>query len=136
MDKWNSVEILLVEDNISDAELTVRALRSIGAAQKILRLADGVEALDFVFRQGRFADRDRALPKLILLDLKMPRIGGLEFLQRLRQDSATTNITVAILTSHTIDRQVFDEQDLNVSDYLLKPANAESLVDVVKRAGL
>jgi CheY-like chemotaxis protein len=136
MDKWNNVEILLVEDNISDAELTVRALRRAGAAQKILRLADGVEALDFVFRQGRFADRDRALPKLILLDLKMPRIGGIEFLQRLRQDSATMNITVAILTSHTIDKRVFDEQDLNVRDYLLKPASAESLVEVVNRAGL
>lgn len=136
MDKWNNVEILLVEDNISDAELTVRALRSIGAKQKILRLADGVEALDFVFRQGRFADRDRALPKLILLDLKMPRIGGIEFLQRLRQDSATTNITVAMLTSHAIDKQTFDEQDLNVRDYLQKPADAESLSNLVKRAGL
>jgi two-component system response regulator len=136
MDKWNNVEILLVEDNLSDAELTVRALRSNGAMQKILRLADGVEALDFVFRQGRFAERDRSLPKLILLDLKMPRIGGVEFLQRLRQDSATMNIIVAILTSHRIEGGLFDDQDLNVHDYLQKPAAAERLIDLVKRAGL
>ena len=136
MDTWNNVEILLVEGNISDAELTVRALRSSGATQKILRLADGVEALDFVFRQGRFGDRDRVFPKLILLDLKMPRVGGVEFLQRLRQDSDTMNITVAILTSHTIDRRVFEQQDLNVGEYLLKPASPESLGELVKRAGL
>jgi hypothetical protein len=65
LDKWDKVEILLVEDNLSDAELTVRALRSIGATQKILRLSDGVEALDFIFHQGRFSDRDRALSRWI-----------------------------------------------------------------------
>jgi len=136
MNEWDKVEILLVEDNLSDAELTVRAFRRIGATQKILRLADGVEALDFLFHKGRFSDRDQALPKLILLDLKMPRIGGIEFLQRLRQDTATMNIAVAMLTSSTIDKLVFDGQDLNVRDYLLKPVNTESLIDLVKYAGL
>src|SRR5882762_6741549 len=104
LDKWDKVEILLVEDNLSDAELTVRAFRSIGATQKILRLSDGVEALDFIFRKGRFSDRDRALPKLILLDLKMPRVGGIEFLQRLREDAATMDIAVAILTSYPLEK--------------------------------
>jgi CheY-like chemotaxis protein len=136
MNEWDEVEILLVEDNLSDAELTVRAFRRIGATQKILRLADGVEALDFLFHKGRFSDRDQALPKLILLDLKMPRVGGIEFLQRLRQDTATMNIVVAILTSSTIDKLLFDGQDLNVRDYLLKPVNTESLIDLVKYAGL
>jgi CheY-like chemotaxis protein len=136
MNEWDKVEILLVEDNLSDAELTVRAFRRIGATQKILRLADGVEALDFVFRKGRFSDRDHALPKLILLDLKMPRVGGIEFLQRLRQDTATMNTAVAILTSSTIEKLVFDGQDLNVRAYLLKPVNTECLVDLVKYAGL
>jgi two-component system response regulator len=136
LDKWDKVEILLVEDNLSDAELTVRALRSIGVTQKILRLSDGVEALDFIFRKGRFPDRDQTLPKLILLDLKMPRVGGIEFLQRLREDAATKNIVVAMLTSFTIDQLPSDIQDLNVHDYLLKPVNPERLIEVVTHAGL
>jgi two-component system response regulator len=134
--EWDNVAILLVEDNLSDAELTVRALRGIGVTQKILRLADGVEALDFIFRKARFAERDQALPKLILLDLKMPRVGGIEFLQRLRQDSATTAITVAILTSYPAERIPLDGEELNVHESLLKPVNAESLTALVKHAGL
>jgi two-component system response regulator len=136
LDKWDKVEILLVEDNLSDAELTVRALRSIGVTQKILRLSDGVEALDFIFRKGRFSDRDQALPKLILLDLKMPRVGGIEFLQRLRQDAATKSIVVAMLTSLTMDQMPTEIHDLNVHAYLLKPVNPERLIDLVKHAGL
>jgi two-component system, response regulator len=136
LDKWDKVEILLVEDNLSDAELTVRALRSIGVTQKILRLSDGVEALDFIFRKGRFPDRDQGLPKLILLDLKMPRVGGIEFLQRLREDAATKNIVVAMLTSFTVDQLPADIQELNVHDYLLKPVNPERLIDLVTHAGL
>jgi len=136
LDKWDKVEILLVEDNLSDAELTVRALRSIGATQKILRLSDGVEALDFLFRKGRFSDRDQALPKLILLDLKMPRVGGIEFLHRLRQDAATKSIVVAILTSFTMDQLPSEIQDLNVRECLLKPVKPESLIKLVKHAGL
>lgn len=136
LDKWDKVEILLVEDNLSDAELTVRALRSIGTTQKILRLSDGGEALDFIFRKGRFSDRDQALPKLILLDLKMPRIGGIEFLQRLREDAATEEILVAMLTSFTIEQLPSDIQDLNVHDYLLKPVNLQRLIELVTHAGL
>ena len=136
LDKWDKVEILLVEDNLSDAELTVRALRGVGVTQKILRLSDGDEALDFIFHQARFSDRDQALPKLILLDLKMPRVGGIEFLQRLRQDGATVNIVVAILTSFPLDERLFDGENLNVHAYLQKPVNPQSLVDLVKHAGL
>ena len=134
MDKWNKVEILLVEDNISDAELTVRAFRGVGATQKILRLSDGDEALDFIFRKSRFSDRDQALPRLILLDLKMPRIGGIEFLQRLREDAATKDIVVAMLTSFPMDQAGI--QDLHVQDYLQKPVNPDRLVELLKHAGL
>jgi two-component system response regulator len=136
LDKWDKVEILLVEDNLSDAELTVRTLRSIGATQKILRLSDGVEALDFIFRKGRFSDRDQALPKLILLDLKMPRVGGIEFLQRLREDAATTSIVVAILTSFTMEQLSSDLQGLDVHDYLLKPVDPQRLIEMATHAGL
>ncbi len=136
MDKWDRVDILLVEDNISDAELTVRAFRGAGVTQKILRLSDGDEALDFIFRKGRFSDRDQALPKLILLDLKMPRVGGIEFLQRLRQDSATMDIVVVILSSFVMDKRFFDDENLKVHDYLQKPVNPERLVELVKFAGL
>ncbi|HEV7358454.1 MAG TPA: response regulator [Steroidobacteraceae bacterium] len=136
MKEWDNVEILLVEDNLSDAELTVRALRGIGVTQKILRLADGVEALDFIFRQARFGERDNALPKLILLDLKMPRLGGIEFLQRLREDSATMNIAVAILTSYPLEKIPLAGQEFDVREYLMKPVNTESLMALVKFAGL
>lgn len=136
MSAWNSIEILLVEDNLSDAELTVRALRKVGATQKVLRLSDGAEALDFMFRKGRFADRDQALPKLILLDLKMPRVGGIEFLRRLREDAATTAIPVAILTSAIIDKKFFDDQDFKIRDFLNKPVDTDRLADIVKNAGL
>lgn len=136
LDKWDKVEILLVEDNLSDAELTVRALRSIGATQKVLRLSDGVEALDFIFHKGRFSDRDQALPKLILLDLKMPRVGGIEFLQRLREDTATKNVVVAMLTSFPVDQLPADIQNLHVHEYLLKPVNPQRLIKLVEHAGL
>src|ERR1700727_3474392 len=136
LDKWDKVEILLVEDNLSDAELSVRALRSIGATQKILRLSDGVEALDFIFRKGRFCDRVQALTKLILLDLKMPRVGGIEFLQRLREDAATKDTVVAMLTSFPMEQLPVDIQELNVRDYLLKPVNLERLIELVAHAGL
>jgi two-component system response regulator len=136
MDKWDKVEILLVEDNISDAELTVRAFRGVGVTQKILRLSDGAEALDFIFRKGRFSDRDQALPKLILLDLKMPRVGGIEFLQRLRQDTATMNMVVAILSSLSMDKRFFDDENLKVHAYLQKPVKPDSLLELVKYAGL
>jgi two-component system response regulator len=136
MSAWNNVDILLVEDNLSDAELTVRALRKIGAEQKVLRLSDGAEALDFIFHQGRFAERDTTLPKLILLDLKMPRVGGVEFLRRLRQDAATNSIAVAILSSGVIDKNFLENQDFKIRDFLSKPVDAAKLAAVVKGAGL
>jgi two-component system, response regulator len=136
MSAWNNVDILLVEDNLSDAELTVRALRKIGADQKVMRLSDGAEALDFIFRKGRFSERDEGLPKLILLDLKMPRVGGVEFLRRLRQDSATTSIAVAILSSAVIDKNFSEDQDFKIRDFLSKPVDAAKLAAVVKGAGL
>jgi two-component system response regulator len=136
MSAWNNIDILLVEDNLSDAELTVRALRKVGAKQKVLRLSDGAEALDFIFRKARFAERDAVLPKLILLDLKMPRVGGIEFLRRLREDAATTNIAVAILTSAVIDKKFFDDQDFKIRAFLNKPVDSDRLADIVKDAGL
>jgi two-component system response regulator len=136
MSAWNNVDILLVEDNLSDAELTVRALRKIGAAQKVLRLSDGAEALDFIFRKTRFSERDATLPKLILLDLKMPRVGGIEFLRRLRQDAATTSIAVAILSSGVIDKDFLENQDFKIRAFLSKPVDEAKLTEVVKSAGL
>ena len=133
---WNSVDILLVEDTLSDAELTVRALRKINAALKVLRLSDGAEALDFIFRKARFSERDQALPKLILLDLKMPRVGGVEFMRRLRQDAATANIAVAMLSSAAIDKPFFENQDFKILEFLEKPVDPVRLGELVKNAGL
>ena len=128
--------ILLIEDDPHDVELTLTALEEYHLANEVVVTRDGAEALDFIFRKGRFSDRDQALPKLILLDLKMPRVGGIEFLHRLREDAATENIVVAMLTSFTKDQLPADIQDLNVHDYLLKPVNPERLIELVRHAGL
>jgi CheY-like chemotaxis protein len=136
MEEWNEIEILLAEDNDLDADLTVLTLRRIGVASKLLRVRDGREALTFVFRQGKFADRDDLLPKLILLDLHMPMAGGIEVLRQLRECSITKDIPVVILTVSVDPTDFFESQKLLVWDYLMKPVTREALVDLVKQSGL
>jgi two-component system response regulator len=136
MEDWNAVDILIAEDDDIDAEWTIRVLRKIGVTNKVLRLDDGAEALEFVFRQGRFSNRDHALPKLILLDVNMQHVGGLEVLRQLREHPATKDIAVGISTSSPKHTDFFQSQELVVMDYLLKPVTPESLIDLVKHAGL
>jgi CheY-like chemotaxis protein len=136
MEDWNAVDILVAEDDDFDAELTLRALRKIGEDYRILRVKDGVEALQFVLREGPFAQRDKTLPKLILLDLDMPRAGGMQVLRRLRDNAPTKEIPVGILTSSTKHADYFETQELKAWDYLVKPVSTEALMDLVKQIGL
>ena len=135
MDDGAAVEILLVEDNDADAEMALRALRKGNIHNPVLRVRDGVEALEFVFRTGRFKDRGSANPRLILLDLKMPRIGGIEVLRRLKADETARNIPVVIFTSSAEEQDLTDSYRLGVNSYLVKPMDFPTFNDVICRAG-
>src|ERR1700733_3225947 len=104
MDEFEAVDILLVEDSDADAEMIVRALRKGSVVNRLVRVHDGVEALEFVFREGAFSQRSGGQPKLVLLDLKMPRLGGIDVLRRLKADDHTKVIPVVMLTSSAEER--------------------------------
>ena len=137
LDKLNEVEILLVEDNPYDAELTLRALKNKGLANKLLTFADGVEALDFLFGTGEYAGRDLAVrPKVILLDLKLPRINGLEVLEKIRADVRTKTIPVVIMTSSQEESDIVRGYDLGVNSYMVKPVDFDKFFQAVEDLGL
>ena len=98
MNEFEAVEILLVEDSDADAELIIRALRKANVVNRLVRVRDGVEAVEFVFRTGAFKGRGAGNPRLIMLDLKMPRMSGIDVLRRLKSDEASKNIPVVVLT--------------------------------------
>jgi two-component system response regulator len=132
----NEVDILLVEDNPYDAELTHRALSSKGLAHKLLTCPDGVEALDFLFGQGEYAGRNLAeRPKVIFLDLKLPRLNGLEVLQRIKSDDRTRTIPVVVLTSSQEERDIAKSYDLGVNSYMVKPVEFDKFFQVVEELG-
>src|SRR5688572_27370421 len=106
MEPFEQVEILLVEDNPLDAELTIRALKKGGLANKLLWLKDGEQALDYLFRRGSYVDREDVLPRLVLLDLKMPRVDGIEVLKGIKQDERTRRIPVVVMTSSQEEKDV------------------------------
>ena len=132
---FQAVDVLLVDDDQLDAELTIRALRKDGLANKIFWAKDGQEGLDFVYRQGSFKDRDGANPKLILLDIKMPRVDGIEVLRRLKSDPATRLIPIVIMTSSDRDRDVIESYRLGVNAYVVKPIEFENLSKAIMYLG-
>ena len=136
MDDFEAVEILLVEDSDADAELVLRALRKGGVVNKVMRLRDGVEALDFVFREGVFNQRSGGQPRLVLLDLKMPRLGGIDVLRRLKVDERTRMIPVVVLTSSAEEQDVAESYRLGVNSYLVKPVEFTAFTSVITKAGL
>ncbi|HWJ34793.1 MAG TPA: response regulator [Steroidobacteraceae bacterium] len=136
MHEFEAVDILLVEDNDADAEMTTRALRRGNVVNRLMRVRDGVEALEFVFREGTFIQRGGSQPKLILLDLKMPKLGGIEVLRRLKGDDRTKMIPVVMLTSSAEERDIVESYGLGVNSYLVKPVNFSTFTDVVSQAGL
>jgi two-component system, response regulator len=132
---YQAVEVLLVDDDEADAELTIRGLRKEGLANRIYWARDGQEGLDFIYRQGSFKDRDTTVPKLILLDIKMPRVDGIEVLRRLKSDPATQLIPIVIMTSSDRDRDVVDSYRLGVNAYVVKPIGFENLSKAITRLG-
>jgi two-component system, response regulator len=136
VNEFEAVDILLVEDSDADAEMIMRALRKGNVVNNLVRVHDGVEALEFVFREGTFNLRSSGQPKLILLDLKMPRLGGIDVLRRLKANDLTRIIPVVMLTSSAEERDVVESYNLGVNSYLVKPVNFSTFTDVVTQAGL
>jgi two-component system, response regulator len=130
------IEILLVEDNKDDVELTLHALRKENLANHIHVARDGEEALEFLFCQGVHADRSfDHPPKLILLDLKLPKVDGMEVLKRLKADARTQSIPVVILTSSKEERDLVQGYGLGANSYIQKPVDFDQFRDTVKRVG-
>jgi two-component system response regulator len=130
-------EILLVEDNPDDIELTLRAFRRSNIANEVIVVHDGVEALEYLFATGRYANwNHETLPQLVLLDLKLPRLSGLEVLERLRAHPKTKFLPVVILTSSTEDRDLVKGYSLGANSYVRKPVDFEQFADSVKQLGL
>jgi len=134
----NEVEILLVEDNETDAELTIRALKRKNLANKLVWAKDGEEALDFIFATGKYSGRDigTGLPRLILLDLRMPKVDGLEVLQAIKADERTKMIPVVVLTSSKEDRDIVESYELGVNSYVSKPVEFDEFTEAVSTLGL
>ena len=126
----NAVEILLVEDNPDDAELTIRALKKQNLANNLLHLKDGEEALNFLYSSND------TLPKVILLDLKMPKVDGLEVLRKIKSDDKIKIIPVVMLTSSKEERDIVESYKLGVNAYIVKPVDFEKFADAIAKLGL
>ena len=136
MEQQPDVEILLVEDNPNDAELTIRALKKKNLANTIIHLKDGAEALEYIFCTGKYADRDiNNKPKAILLDLKMPKVNGLEVLERVKADARTRSIPIIVLTSSNEDPDVKKCYDMGVNSYIVKPVGFDNFTKAVAELG-
>jgi two-component system response regulator len=133
----NAVEILLVEDNPRDAELTIRALKKKNLANSLYHVEDGVEALDFLFARGRYSDRDiNEAPKVVLLDLKLPRVDGLEVLTAIKADERTNSIPVVVITSSNEDPDVKKAYQLGANSYVIKPIQFDAFMEAMVKVGI
>lgn len=133
---YKQVEVLLVEDNVDEAELAIRELKRHKLANDLLHVHDGEEALEFIFGTGRYEGRDiMNPPKVILLDLKMPKVGGIEVLQKIRGDVRTKAIPVVVLTSSSHEKDITDSYHLGVNSYIVKPIDFEQFSNSIKEIG-
>jgi len=133
----NAVDVLLVEDNINDAEMTVRELKKNYLANNIFHVHDGAEALQFIFAMGKY-EHTRSVehpPKLILLDIHMPKINGLEVLKKIKADERTNKVPVVILTSSNLDPDIKLCYELGANSYIVKPVNFESFTQAIHHLG-
>ncbi len=132
-----SAEVLLVEDNPRDAELTVRAFKRNHLADRLFHVQDGAEALDFLFGRGKYAGyATDALPRVILLDLKLPKMNGLEVLQRIKSDPQLQTIPVVVVTSSAEDPDLKAAYQLGANSYVIKPVQFEEFMEVMSKLGL
>ncbi|MDB5152015.1 MAG: response regulator [Mucilaginibacter sp.] len=132
----NDVEILLVEDNPHDAEMTIRALKKVNLANRLTHVKDGAEALDFIFSRGTFADRRKGnKPKVILLDIKMPKVDGIEVLRQIKSNEDTKTIPVVIMTSSKEEQDIIISYNLGVNSYVVKPVDFEGFAKAVSELG-
>lgn len=132
-----NIKILLVEDNLDDVALTLRAFKKNNILNEVIVANDGVEALDYMFGTGKHAMRDiEDMPAIILLDLKLPRIGGLEVLKRLRADERTKMVPIVILTSSKEEQDLINGYKLGCNSYIQKPVDFEQFMDAVKQLGV
>lgn len=129
-------KILLVEDDPNDIELTLIALKEYNLSNEVVVTRDGEQALDFLYRQGEFARRPEGHPVVILLDLKMPKVDGLEVLRQIKTDPDLKVIPVVVLTSSKYDQDVLESYQLGVNAYVVKPVAFDKFLDVVKQLGL
>ena len=136
MSETHEVEVLLVEDNATDAELALRALRGNGLRNNFVVARDGAEALDFLFARGQFAHREVGNgPKLVLLDLRLPRVDGIEVLRQVKSDERTRGIPVVILTSSRQDPDIQQCYELGANSYIVKPVDFDKFAAAVAEVG-
>ena len=133
----SDVDILLIEDSLDDAEMTIRALKKIKLDNNVVHLENGQEALDFLFAKGKFETlRLSSQPKVILLDIKMPKVDGIEVLRRIKSDSKTRMIPVVIMTSSSEEKDLVTSYKLGVNSYVVKPVDFENFTRAVGELGL
>lgn len=136
MTEFKNVDILLAEDTATDAEMTIRALRKRGLANNLIWVKDGQEALDFLLETGEFSGRTRGHPNLVLLDIKMPRVDGVEVLRRIKADDNLRAIPVVMLTSSAEERDIVESYKLGANSFIVKPVDTEEFYRVVSEVGL
>jgi two-component system, response regulator len=133
---YKQIVVLLVEDNDDEAELAIRELKKNNLANDLLRVNDGEEALEFIFGTGRYEGRDvECPPKVILLDLKMPKVDGIEVLRSVRYDERTKKIPVVVLTSSNEEKDIVSAYELGVNSYIVKPIDFQKFSNSIKEIG-
>ena len=133
----NSIEVLLIEDNEFDAELTIKTFIKNNLAKHLLWIKDGSEAIDFISGKGKYSSRDLCYnPSLILLDLKLPKVSGLEILDKIKNDRETKRVPVVVLSSSTLDDDIIKSYDLGVNSFIVKPIDFHEFVDSIKEIGI
>ena len=133
---YQNVEVLLVEDSDADAEMTLRTLRRRGIANRIERVHDGVDALDYLRLQGSHAARTSGLPRLVLLDLKMPRMDGLQVLREMKSDARLRKIPVVMMTSSREEGDLRESYELGVNSYVVKPVDFGAFAETIAQVGM